>query len=198
MTTRRFTYTDPTITAVEADQTNNFLWMVFAQNSSGNCIIEKQTAFKPDQTFFTIERAVTEIKNITLDSTNLYAVYEDTTAFAELFSLTNPLTVFTQITPPAGITESGIDIQVSGSDVWILTPGSGSGENAKLVKFNTSLAFQETVDLTKSGATVLNAISFTIDSNSDLWVLTNTAPAQYVRVFALSGGGFDFTVSETI
>lgn len=199
MGTKRFTYpSDPSISALVADQLTNFLWMAFEQDSSGNCRIEKQTAFQPTQTFFTLTRAVDQIRNMTLDASNLYAVYDDTTAFAEKFSLTNPLTSFTQITAPAGITESGIDIQVNGSDIWVLTPGTGSGENAKMIRFNTSLVFQETVDLNKSGSIVTNARTFSVDGTGDMWVITYNSPAEYVRVFALSGGGYDFTIHQTI
>jgi len=199
MGTKRFTYpSDPSISALVVDQISNFLWMAFEQNSSGNCIIKKQFAFLPTQTFFTVTRAVDEIRNMTLNSSNLYVVYNDPTAFAEKFSLTNPLTSFTQITAPGGITESGIDIQINGTDIWILTPGIVSGENAKLIKFNTNLVFQETVDLNKSGSIVTDAKSFTVDGNGDMWIVTNTSPAQFIRVFALSGGGFDFTIYETV
>lgn len=194
MVNRRFTYTDPVITANKADNTNTFLWLAFSQNTDGNCIIEKQSPFEPTQTFFTIERAVTEIKNIDLSSAYLYVVYNDTTAFIERFSLSNPLTSFTQITRPVGINEAGVDILYDGTDIWVLTPGTASGENAKLLRYNTSLVFQETVDLTKSGSTVTDAISVDNDSNGDLWIAMNTNPGQYVRVFALSGGGYDFTI----
>lgn len=198
MVNRRFTYTDPVITATKVDNTNTFLWMAFSQNTSGNCIIEKQTAFQPTQTFFTIERAVESVVQMDLSTSFLYVIYDDATLFAERFSLTNPLTSSSQINIPSGINEVAVDVMFEGSNVWILTPGSASGENAKLLRYNTSLVLQETVDLTKSGATILNASSMASDSNGDIWVVTNTSPAQYVRVYALSGGGYDFTVYETL
>lgn len=198
MVNRRFTYTDPVITSTKVDNTNTFLWMAFSKNTSGNCIIEKQTAFQPTQTFFTIERAVEAIPAMDLSTSFLYVIYDDDSLFAERFSLTNPLTSSSQITIPSGINEVAVDILFEGSNVWILTPGSASGENAKLLRYNTSLVLQETVDLTKSGATILDASSMASDSNGDIWVVTNTNPAQYVRVYALSGGGYDFTVYETL
>jgi len=194
MVNRRFTYTDPVITASKADNTNNFLWLAFLQNSAGNCIIEKEFSFKPTQTFFTIERAVDEVRNMDLSASFLYVVYDHATAFAERFSLNNPLTTFTQITRPVGANEAGIDILYDGTDVWVLTPGTASGENAKLFRYNTSLVLQETVDLTKSGSTVTDAISIDNDSGGDLWIAMNTDPGQYVRVFALSGSGYDFSI----
>lgn len=198
MTNRRFTFSDPTITASKVDSSNTFLWLAFSQNSDGNCIIEKEFFGQPTQTFFTIERSVDAINAMDLSSSYLYAVYNDSTAFAERFSLSNPLTSFIQITRPGGINESAVDVLYDGSDIWILTPGSASGENAKLLRFNTSLVLQETVDLTKSGSTVFDAISLTSDSGGDLWIVTNTTPAQFIRVFALSGGGYDFSVHDVI
>ena len=145
MANKRFTYTDPVITASKVDNTNTFLWLAFNKNSDGNCIIEKESPFNPIQTYFTIERAVDEVRNMDLSSSLLYVVYDDATAFAESFSLTNPLTTFTQITRPAGANEAGIDILYDGTDVWVLTPGTASGENAKLFRYNTSLVLQETL-----------------------------------------------------
>lgn len=195
---RRFTYTDPQITASKIDNTNTFIWLAFAKNSSGKCIIEKETAFQPTQTFYTIERSVDEVKAIDLSSAYLYVIYDHATIFAERFSLSNPLTSATQINRPGGINESPVDVLYDGTNVWVLTPGSISGENAKLLRYDTTLTLQETVDLTKSGATVTDAISLASDSSGDIWVCTNTTPAQYVRVYSLSGGGYDFSIHDVV
>lgn len=191
---RRINYSnDKQITAIIADNTDNFLWIAFAQNSSGNCIIEKQSGFEPNQTFFSLTRAVDNIPEVDLDSNNLYVAYDDSSLIGEIIDKDNPLTTTTEISIPVGISESPVDVKVNGTDLYFLTPGEISGENAKIVKYNTSGTFQEIIDLSKSGTIINNATSFTIDSNGDLWIITYEAPSRLVRVFALSGGGYNFT-----
>jgi hypothetical protein len=179
----------------ETSSGNSFFWLAFKKNSSGKCIIKKVLAFKPDQTFYTIERSIDAINDMDISTTLLYAVYDDSSLFVESMSLTNPLSTYTQATIPSGITEAPVGVITDGTDVWVLVPGAASGTNAKLVKYNTSLVFQETVDLTKSGNPVTNAVSLDVDSSGDIWVLTENSPAEYVRVYELSGGGYDFEVN---
>ncbi len=196
--TRRFEYSsDKQITAQIADNINDFLWISFAQNSDGNCIIEKEAKFTPTQTYFTLERAVTEIKALHLDSSKLYVAYTDSTLLGEIISKTNPLTSTTEILREA-IVESPVDVKINGTDLWFLLPGIVSGTNAQLLKYNTSGVLQQTVDLIKSGSVVNNAKSMTIDDNNDIWIGTFETPAKIIRVFEISGGLFDFTIDETL
>ncbi len=196
--TRRFDFSsDKQITAQIADEINDFLWIAFAQNSDGNCIIEKEAKFIPTQTYFTLERAVTEIKSLSLDSSNLYVAYTDSTLLGEIISKTNPLTSTTEISR-GSIVESPVDVKIDGSDLWFLLPGNVSGSNAQLLRYNTSGILQQTVDLAKSGSVVNNANSMTIDDNNDIWIGTFETPAKIVRVFQISGGLYDFTIDETL
>jgi hypothetical protein len=195
---RRFNFSDDNqITAQKADNINNFLWVAFAQNTDGNCIIEKEAKFHPTQTYFSLERAVTEVNAMDLDSSKLYVSYNDSSLLGEIISKNNPLTSTTEISKGA-IVESPIDVLINGTDLWYLLPGNASGTNAKLLKYNTSGVLQQTVDLSKSGEIVVNAKSMTIDSNDDIWIGTYETPAKIVRVFEISGGLYDFTIDETL
>lgn len=195
---RRFEYTgDKKITTQKADELADFLWVAFAQNSDGNCIIEKEAKFSPTQTYYSLERAVTEVVEIDLDSSNIYVAYNDSTLLGEIISKTNPITSTTEISRGA-IVESPVDVKIDGSDLWFLLPGNASGTNAQLLKYNTSGVLQQTVDLIKSSETVVNASTMTIDDNNDIWIGTNTNPATVVRVFEISGGLFDFEITEII
>ncbi|KKM05411.1 hypothetical protein LCGC14_1754360 [marine sediment metagenome] len=195
-TIKRFNFSsDKQITAQKADNLLDFLWVAFAQNSDGNCIIEKGAKFYPTQTYFTLERAVTSVVGMDLDSSNLYVAYNDATLLGEIISKSNPLTSTTEISRGV-IAEAPVDVLIDGTDLWFLLPGNLSGLNAQLLKYNTSGVLQETVDLTKSGLTVTNAKSMAVDSNSDIWITTYTSPATLVRVFELSGGTHDFAVTE--
>jgi len=195
-TIKRFDFSsDKQITAQKADNLLDFLWVAFAQNSDGNCIIEKGAKFQPTQTYFTLDRAVTEVVGMDLDSSKLYVAYNDATLLGEIISKSNPLTSTTEIDRDA-IPEAPVDVAINGTDLWYLLPGNLSGLNAQLLKYNTSGVLQDTVDLTKSGLTVTNAKSMIIDDNDDIWITTYTNPANLIRVFELSGGTYDFAVTE--
>ncbi len=196
--TRRFEYSsDKQITAQIADEIDNFLWVAFAQNNDGNCILEKEAKFFPTQTYFSIEREVDEIVEMDLDSSNIYVAYNDTTLLGEIFSKNSPLTSTIEISRDS-IVESPVDVKVNSSDLWFLLPGNASGTNAQLLKYNLSGILEQTVDLTKSSETVVNAKTMTIDENDDIWIGTFTDPATVVRVFQISGGLYDFSVTEIV
>ena len=198
-TIRRFEYfSDKQITTQIADEINNFLWVGFAQNNDGNCIIEKQAKFFPTQTYYSLERSVDKIIGMDLDSFNIYVAYTDATLLGEIISKNNPLTSTTDILR-GSLLESPVDILVNGTDIWFLLPGNASGTNAQLLRYNTSGTFLETVDLTKSGGIIVNnASTMTIDDIGDIWIGTFTNPATIVRVFEISGGLFDFEVTQII
>jgi len=196
--TRRFDFSDDKqITAQKADNFANFLWIAFAKNSNGKCIIEKNGKFSPKQVYYSLNREVNNVNAMDLDSSKLYVAYEDATLLGEIISKINPLTSVTTISKGA-IVESPIDVLINGIDLWFLLPGIASGTNAKLLKYDTSGVLQETVDLNKSGNIVNNAKSMTIDSNDDIWIVTYENPARLVRVYEMSGGVYDFTITEIV
>jgi len=195
---RRYEYSnDKQITAQISDSIDNFLWVAFAQNSDGNCVLEKQAKFHVTQTYFSLNRAVTKINALDIDSSKLYVSYEDSTLLGEIISKTNPLTSTTEISRGA-IVESPIDVKISGTDLWYLLPGEASGTNTQLLRYDTDGVLIQTVDLTKSGETVTNAKSMAIDSNDDIWIVTHTDPTNLIRVFEISGGLFDFEITENL
>lgn len=193
--TTRFNFSsDKQITAIKSDAIDDFIWIGFAKNSDNNCVIEKAGKFRPTQTHFSLERAVDEVIAMDLDSSNVYVAYDDSTLLGEIISKFNPLTSTTDISK-GSYNESPVDVSVDSTDLWFLLPGSISGENAKLLKYNTSGTFQQEVDLSKSGSTVTNAEKMAIDSSGDIWISVNEDPGSIVRVFAISGGSYDFTIN---
>lgn len=197
VTFKRFEFADEKeITAQKADNIDNFLWVAFAQNSSNNCVIKKSGFSFPTQVYYSLNRQVNQVNALDLDDTNIYVAYDDSTYLGEIISKINPLTVFTTISK-VGIFESPVDVAINGTDLWYLLPGSASGTNAKLLKYDTDGVFQQTVDLITSGVeTVTEATSMAIDTNNDIWITTFTDPARVVRVFELSGGIYDFEITE--
>ncbi len=199
MSTRRIVYSgNKKITSLAMQPEAPYLWVAFEVNSDGNCIIEKQYAFDPSQTFYTIEREVTNIPKMICDEDQLYVSYEDSELIGEIFSVNNPLTSFATVEIPSGVTASEIpvDIAVNGTDLWFLLPGSSSGTTAKLLLFDTDGNYQETITLDASSMEVTDASSMAIDDDGDIWIVTHTSPSTIVRVFALSGGGWDYQITE--
>lgn len=188
---RRFNFTaDEEISAIAVDDISKFLWIAYKQNASGNCVLKKVSVFSPNQTYVSVDIAVDEITAIEISGTYIYLVYDNDTYIGARYSLTQPLTTSTQFALPAGITERANAIIVDGTDLYYLIPGEASGTNSKIVKMTTSGTFDETIDL----STVNDASSFTIDTNDNLWVVTDTVPTDLVRVYD-PGSGYIYTVT---
>ena len=189
---RNYNFSENQITAFAVDSAG-YLWIAFAQDASGNCAFQKVSVNNPLQKYYDIDISVDEIKKISVSGSYVYLAYNDTTYIGARYSLLNPLTTYTNFSLPAGITEAPIDVLINGNDLFYLIPGESSGQNAKIVVFNTSGIFDQIIDL----STVTNAKSITIDSGSgDLWVVTNSSPANYVRVYEQSGGNWTYTVNN--
>lgn len=194
---RRINYTPKKeITKEIVDETNQGLWVAFAKNSSNKVIIQRQSAFNPSQIFFNLERSVEGVTNFDVDTSFLYCAYNDTSLIGEKISLTNPLTITTNISKPIGIDENPVDVKVNGSDLWFLLPGESTGVFATLLLYNLSGTLQQTIELMDTNNSVQYARSLTIDTNNDLWINTYTSPMQTVRVYDIGGGVYDFQVTE--
>jgi len=179
MQIKKFNYSETEISDIAVDTNNSeYLWVAFKQDTSGNCTLQKLSAHNPLQKYFDIDIVATEISKIIINSTNIYIALNDVTYFAKIYSVTNPLSDVTSIAIPSGITQKPIDIVV-GDNLYILLPGSTSGTNAKICMFSTAGVYSETIDL----PTVTNAESFTIDSNNNLWIVTNELAAKLIRVY---------------
>jgi hypothetical protein len=92
---------------------------------------------------------------------------------------------------PAGINEFPIDIAVNSNNFYILTPGTASGENAKILKYSTASTpvLQATIDLT----TINNARSIEVDDSGNLWVVTYESPAKLIKAYQVSGSLYAYT-----
>jgi hypothetical protein len=190
MIKRQFLYptVNEKITAIALDSTNNRLWIAFEQDTDGICLLRCVSAFNPSQTYYDLEVEVDQINKLIISGTSIYAVIEDSLILARKYVLLSPLSTYTDFTIPSGITEAPIDAIVDGTNILFLTPGLLSGTNAKLVEFTTAGVYSETVDLT-----VANAKGCTIDTVTDIWVVTGNSPSELVRVY--DSGGWNITVN---
>ena len=162
----------------------NYLWLLQANN------LKKVSVNNPLQIYFDIDQTVTLVKGY-ISGNYIYLAVNDDTYIGKRYSLANPTITYSSFTLPEGITEAPVDVLANGSDLFYLFPGSGSGQNAKIVKMSTTGTFDQTIDL----STVTNAKSFTIDNNGELWIVTNSSPVEYVRVYETSGGVWAYTVN---
>ena len=189
MLIKNFNFSEKEISMILMDSLNLYLWLGFKQDASGNCAFQKVSWNNPLQVYFDIDIAVDEIKKAVCDGLYIYLALDDSSLIGRRYTRSTPITTPTDFSIPAGITEAPVDILVS-TYVYFLIPGSTSGTNAKIVKFNTSGTYIETIDLT----TVTNAQSFTEDSvTGDIWVTTFTSPGTYVRVY--NDGTWHYTVN---
>jgi hypothetical protein len=160
------------IHAVVDSSSTGYVWLLFLNT------LKKVSASNPLQIYFNITEDEDFVKAF-LYSSYLYCALDDSTLIGRRYSITNPLTTTTDFTKPVGINEAPVDVVVGSLGVFFLIPGDISGENAKIVKMSLAGVYDTTIDLT----TIRNAKSITIDLNNDLWVVTNAAPLEYVRVF---------------
>lgn len=172
------------ITAQKFQGNDNYLWIAHAQNTSGNCILQKVFGLSPTQIFYTLNRAVDKIVAMDADATYLYLAYEDNLLLGEIINLNNPLSITTEISTISGLLEYPVDIKVTANYIYFLIPGSISGSNAQILRFNLNGTYIDTVNLVESSNIVTNAKSMTIDSTTgDIWIGTYESPANLVRVY---------------
>jgi len=169
---KNYNFSESELVHIVVDTANGqYLWCLFANN------LKKVSAHNPLQTYFDIDQDEVLVRGF-ISGSYIYLAVNDASLIGKRYSLSNPVSTSTDFSLPAGITEAPIDVVASGSDLFFLIPGIASGENAKIVKMSTAGVYDQTIDL----ATVANAVSFTYDG-TDLWVITNETPAEYIRVY---------------
>ena len=131
--------------------------------------------------------AVDAITSLHILGSFLYVGVDDSTNLGYKISLASPLTVQTAIVLPAGVTEAPIDILDDGTYVYFLL--SGVLVDASILKYTTTPSLNTTITLTA----INNVKSFTIDTNDDIWCVTNESPSKLIRVY--DDGGYTFEIT---
>lgn len=187
---RNYDFSEKNITAFVIDESSpGFIWIAFAKDASNICHLKKVSVYNPLQIYFDLELEVDEIKKLYISGTAIYLALDDSSYIGYKYSLTNPLSSYSALNLPAGITEAPVDLIISGSYIYYLIPGISSGTNTKIVKTTTSGTFVETIDL----STIHNAYSFVMDDNEDFWIATYESPTTIARVYQTSGGSYTYT-----
>jgi hypothetical protein len=182
-----FNYSKISAMALDLNE-NQYLWLAYTLKS-GTCRLQKVSVHNVTQVYFTIELPVTSINAMKVLGEYLFIAITDNTYAAYILNVTNPLSSQVAVTKSSlSLDESPIDVQISSTNAYFLTPGSQSGNHAQLASYNNLATYEETIDLTFSGLLVANAVSFTIDLSDNMWVITNSNPTELYRVWFQSGG----------
>jgi len=194
---KHYNYSEKQITALCADDSgDDFIWIAFAKDSDNNCVLFKNGAHNPYQKYYELDQDVEEIISMKIGGDYLYVALNDETNIGYMYHKSTPLTTSQALPIPSGITEAPVDVLVTATDLWFLTPGTTSGTTAKLIKMSLAGTYDSTIELNEIGKTVTDAVSLTEDSVSgDLYIGTNTAPAELVRIYEITGGAYDYDVT---
>lgn len=191
---KNYQYDEKEISSLIVDASgSNFVWIAFKKNDEGNCLLKKVSANDPSQIYYTLEIATNEITKLKISNDFLYLALDDSSNIGKKYSLTQPLTNYTDIELPSGINEAPIDLIIDGSFLYYLIPGNISGEIAKIVKMTTNGTFLTTIDLEDGINFATNAVSFLIDNVGLIWVVTKTNPTFLIKVEELSGETFNIS-----
>ena len=182
---KQFTYSQNTITAIVED--GYYLWVAF-QGSSESCKLYKVSALNPDIIYFDIDITANKIVNMKTDGNYVYAALDSENYVAVRISKVDPIYTNYYYSIPAGVNEVPSDLEID-SYLQVITPGSISGENPKLMRFNkTGSTHYETVDITDVSITIENLETIVKDENNNLWAMTNSNPAVLVKLY--DDGGY--------
>jgi hypothetical protein len=164
-----------------------FLWIAYAKSGT-TCLLQKVSAYDLTQVYFSVSLAVDAVIDMRVLENKLYIIVEHSSYAIYVITVTNPLSSQTAFTKTElDITETPIALTTSATNVYALTAGVSSGENSKIVSFDSVGDYVETIDLMQSAITVDNAVSLTADSNDNIWIVTDDDPALLYRVYLQSG-----------
>lgn len=198
MSTKKYTYNYGTIKTMLLDNTIDVIWLFFNKVNNGKCHIVQVSSNDLYEGQYDVEITANTIAKARQDATYLYTAITGGTVLGSRYSKTNPFTDYQNFGFPTGITEEVVSMAVDSNGFsYFLTPGTLSGENAKIYVYNDSCVFTETIDLGESGKIINNAVDITIDANDNLWVITSDSPAQLVRVY-FESGGWKYAVTELL
>lgn len=147
----------------------NYLWIGYI--ASGLSRLRKVSIFNPDLVYYDISVSGTRINKI-IDSSDgyIYLSMDSEDNIGATFYKTNPIGAYGYYIKTIGMMEDSVDLITDTTYVYFLIPGTLSGTNAKIVKYNKSTRiYSETIDLT----TVNNAKKIDIDYYGNLWVESN-------------------------
>jgi len=194
---RDYQFDTTKVTAVCVDTNNgNFIWLAYAANG-GSCILEKVSATDLTQVYFTVSVPVSAINAMVITNGYIFLAVISSQYYSIAYSISSPLTTYVTQSFPTGISESPVAAVVGPSQVDFLTPGNAPGTYAAIVSVGTLNVWFQTIVLNQNSVFVNNAVSITIDSSSNWWIITGGTPGFLIRVWSVSGS-WNFQETELI
>jgi len=132
---------------------------------------------------------VGEISSIISIDTYLYLALDDDTNICAEFNSSNPSDIW-YLAKDEEVTEEAIDLvwDSLSYQVYFLSPGLATGENAKITVYDYSDNYVETIDL----PTVSNASKISADEDGNLWVLSDLDSTPIITKIWQETGGWDY------
>jgi hypothetical protein len=191
---RDFDFLTKQVTAIKADTNSpGYLWVAFSLNENSVCKLQKRGGHDVSQLYYDIDLSVDSINSLEILFSYIYLAVNNSENLGYRYVLSTPLTTETAIVKPVSVTENPIDLVGLGSYIYYLTPGTESGEFAKVIKLNTSGVVQEILTMDASAKEIHGAKSITTDG-SNLWIVTTNTPTELIRVY--DSGGLQYEVTE--
>ena len=189
----RYSFSNNKISAILVD--GYYIWVAYI--NGGTVYLDKVSIFNPYLRYFRATFSVNEITRIKLSGDYLYLSVDSTNYIGIQVERENPLTGYTYINKPVGITEKSIDLALDSNDLFLLIPGEESGEYTKILKYDqSSLTLTTTIELSESGKEITNSRTMTIDDENNLWIATYTDPISLVKVYEESGEIYSYEIWE--
>lgn len=187
---RHYTFDATAVSKFIVDETNSFIWIAFKKDEDGICHLKKVSVNDFDQVYFDVEiEDIDQIIDLIIIDGYIYALYSASTGtvIAQQFSATNPFTDFYTYYKPFGV-QTPAGFTTDGNLLYILLPDSSGGVHGKILTYFTfdDGQLNESVTLSSllpSAELITNESSITIDSNTNLWIVTYTSPVKLMRVW---------------
>jgi hypothetical protein len=185
---RKYNFDETEISAICVEPaTPPSLWVGFEKNSDDVCVLKKYSLLNPENIRYSMELSVDNINKIYYLSPRIYTLVIDSTIFATYRTSSSPISTAVNVSIPSGVNESAIDMVAYGTNLFLLTPGEDV-ENAKILRYSTTMVLQETIELTG----VHDVNSLTVDSSGVIWCTTYEENSRLIKVY--NDGGYTFDV----
>lgn len=186
MGVQKYNFNTTEVTAMDVEETTlrKYLWVGFAKNSNNKCILKKVSAGDFTQVYYEFELNVERINTIKVIEGNVFLAVEATTpVIGYRYDTLTPLSDSSVISTNSVRFETPADIAYNGNEVFYLMPGDIMGYPSSLHAYNLEGVFSRIIDLeeTEDDTPFYNGISIASE-NGDLWILTNNAVSELIRV----------------
>jgi hypothetical protein len=184
MNYRKFTFNRGKIQATCID--GNYLWVAY-YTSATTSDLYKCDLINPEIVYFAISTPT--IVKIVKSGTYVYIALNHSSYIAMQIHATNPIGEQYNITKHVSIDQVPVDMIINGTmnDIYFLLPGTESLKDCKVVLYNMGdRTYNQTITLTESTKVIRDATKMINDASNNIWIVTNTNPAQLVKLYVLS------------